>query len=475
VDAGTDAKIAKFYKRGLEIIGLAVLEPTEIHGAGGQPQAETSTLLGPTISITSAAGRSTPEPSGISPAASRLSLSSTGHGSTYEAPTVSTPEHKGGAKKLFGRFFKRKEASMSSAGAPASRDSSPSKPEAGLTTPRAPSKRASLLVPATVPGVTSSSNEVPVFLMPAVLGIQPVLSAETFPPRGRASMYTWTVRRWLKGSPETMIGSVLDSALRATGKERDAKGNLGVETELRFEWTRGTKKDRKRKGDAPTSPPQANKDLGVSSAAPSSTSLVSQATPSIRDVDPTSRRSTDTSRNKSASPTRRSDNRSLRSTDEGHYDDDDGNDSDPEDSETPWICTLVAHASLGLGDIGQDSIHTKVATLSPTPHHPKVVAALKVPFPLPDVNVDDMTLRPRVITPAGIARPALEHADSTTSALSGGSSTSGSRRGREPGLQLTAEEIKDIISTTGMWLVIRECIGGVGRERRKGDGWKIRG
>jgi hypothetical protein len=42
------------------------------------------------------------------------------------------------------------------------------------------------------------------------------------------------------------------------------------------------------------------------------------------------------------------------------------------------------------------------------------------------------------------------------------------------GLVLTAEEIKDIVSSTGLWLVVRESIGGVGKISRKGDGWRIR-
>ena len=36
VDAGTDAKIAKFQKRGIELIDLALLEPVEVWGEGGR-------------------------------------------------------------------------------------------------------------------------------------------------------------------------------------------------------------------------------------------------------------------------------------------------------------------------------------------------------------------------------------------------------------------------------------------------------
>jgi hypothetical protein len=450
-DAGTDAKIAKFYKRGLEIIGLAVLEPTEVHGAGGQPTAvdAAGALLAPTVSIGQASLEST------SPAASRYSLSSAGHTSSPPAEAAATPtatpDPKGSAKKMFGRFFKKREASSASArdASPAPRDRSPSgAPSAGLTPRATPSKRASLLLPVALPGAGAPA-EPAVFLMPAVLGIQPVLSAATFPPQGRSSTYTWTVRRWLKGAPESALGaavaSVFDSALRtAGGRERGA----GALVELRFEWTRGAKKGSRRTRDA------------APSAAHSVASLHSQA-PSAPGSRIVPRGSVDgrseTSHSASAA-------HSLRSGGGGDGEDDDedsGAESDPEDSETPWTCTLLATAG------GAERVRAKVASLSPTPHHPKVVAALKVPFPLPDVDVDAPALRPRVLTPAGVARPALEPQDS---------SESGARRARERvPLVLTAEEIKDVVSATGMWLVVREHIGGVGRVNRKGDGWKIRG
>jgi hypothetical protein len=80
---------------------------------------------------------------------------------------------------------------------------------------------------------------------------------------------------------------------------------------------------------------------------------------------------------------------------------------------------------------------------------------LKVPFPLPDIEVDKMAVRRRILTSSGVARP-------------------GTSTGHE-GLILTAEEIKDVVSCTGLWLVVREGFGGVGRVSRKGDGWRIRG
>ena len=159
-----------------------------------------------------------------------------------------------------------------------------------------------------------------------------------------------------------------------------------------------------------------------------------------------------------------------------HREEDDGDESEPEDSETPWTCTLVlsrvgeggagavspatAAATAAAAD-GISSNHTRVrvATFSPTPHHPKVVALLKVPFPLPDIIVDQVQVCRRAVSPQGIARPSWNWGDG----------------GDEPdGLVLTAEEIKDVVSSTGLWLVVRENIGGVGKISRKGDGWRIR-
>jgi len=166
------------------------------------------------------------------------------------------------------------------------------------------------------------------------------------------------------------------------------------------------------------------------------------------------------------------------STHTGTSDDHDANhpegeadDSDPEDSETPWICSVSVQRVTPSVSTRPSTIHgsssheppsdepqpvrLKVATLSPTPHHPKVVSMLKVPFPLPDIEVEKLAVRRRILTPQGLARP-------------------GTSTGHE-GLILTAEEIKDVVSCTGLWLVVREGFGGVGKVNRKGDGWKIRG
>jgi hypothetical protein len=146
--------------------------------------------------------------------------------------------------------------------------------------------------------------------------------------------------------------------------------------------------------------------------------------------------------------------------------DDDGEESDPEDSETPWTCTLhlrsrsrsrshghgrshrrsstVSHSSSPLLEL-----KLKVATLAPAPHHPKVVAQIKTPYPMPDVLIDTAAVRPRTT--------GLPPSDGDRGAL-----------------VLSGEEIKDVVSCTGLWVIVREGYGGLAK-KRKGDGWLIRG
>ncbi|KAF4588774.1 hypothetical protein EYR40_010329 [Pleurotus pulmonarius] len=160
---------------------------------------------------------------------------------------------------------------------------------------------------------------------------------------------------------------------------------------------------------------------------------------------------------------------------------DDGEESDPEDSETPWTCTLkvkrvtpqmagdgnslllpltqtasrsprssaYSRGSLDLQNPAvvasvkggsSQTLRLKLGTLSPTPHHPKVVAMLKVPFPLSDVNVGQMIVRKRP-SPGGLGQPDLPPRPAT--------SAGGERSVSEfsnSGLVLTAEELKDVFS-----------------------------
>lgn len=569
VDAGTDAKVAKFQKRGLEVIGLAVLEPVEVWGEGGNP----APLPGhsPNLASASLFDENTPRRSadfthGVhTPTSSALSLTSdemthtpapTTPGLLTATPatpaTPSTPRNSNtpGAKKFFGKLFKRRgDSPVNSPIFPPSPlppiNAQPPSPHQSTTSlPSAPpgervSRRSSLLLGGNLnlPGPTPSGSEPPpsardsVFLQPPVLGIQPTLSSSTYPPRGRSTKYVWIVRKWLKGTPDNLLSGMKDKfQVRNSLVIAPAVESL---VEVRFEWSRSGKKRRSRKDGTVDDERVRSKrhSLATSSAAQSTSSLHQQVIvqdppmtkkqkrQSASAVSPTSesrgRRSIDSRR--SGSPGGGAASVTTATSDEEHGKgsptttaEDDGNESDPEDSETPWTCTLVlrrlsASRLPNSGDAsappaGSSTVRVKVAGVVPTPHHPKVVALLKVPFPLPDIEVEHVNVRKRIITPAGVARPApfvderpgmaKGNGSGSSSGKPGGSGMksffggakenqgAGQGAGHAQGpesLILTAEEIKDVVSSTALWLVVREGFGGVGKVSRKGDGgWRIR-
>ncbi|KAI0651162.1 hypothetical protein C8Q79DRAFT_898363 [Trametes meyenii] len=573
VDAGTDAKVAKFQKRGLEVIGLAVLEPVEVWGEGGNPApaAGTSPSAPPTslpdenmarASVDFVRAHLTSEPP-HTPTSSALSLNSEGTSEYPHTPvpvtptpnpaTPTTPRNTPGAKKFFGKLFKRRgDSPTSSPSFPTSplppisaQPPSPVQPTTPLpsatTDNSRVSRRSSLLLAANSLGVpghspSASSTEPPpssrenVILQPPVLGIQPTLSSPAYPPRGRPTKYVWVVRRWLKGTPESLLSGMKGKFNEARGAPLHAGAVEGM-VEVRFEWARGKsgKKSRSRRdgeegGDRARSKRHS---LALSSAAQSQTSLHQQP-PQVVISDPpqTKKRGVSAAAAEAARPRRSVDSRrstsphataSTATSEDDHQKhspstEDAGDESDPEDSETPWTCTLVVRRlspsryppasplapSGPTSGGGASTVRVKVAGVVPTPHHPKVVALLKVPFPLPDVEIERMSVRKRIITPAGVARPATWSGDRPSTANGNGASNSkppasasgvkgffngakesqgsGAPGALHPeGLILTAEEIKDIVSSTGLWLVVREGFGGVGRVSRKGDGWRLRG
>lgn len=289
-------------------------------------------------------------------------------------------------------------------------------------------------------------------------------------PRGPA-MYVWIVRRWLKndgGSLFSNLAGMMRSTSTGNGEARRGSafgGGQGLESrvEVRVEWKRGRDKDKdkedkeklkKKAGsiEQPTTPSRNSSRRSSKIFNPSQTSLANST-----DVDatPTAIKRTKTRNrlslisNISASLSDVGDNPSVKPEDD---------DEDPEDSETPWVCTVKVRKvdkekeKDGERDAG---VKLKVGILSPTPHHPKVVAMLKVPYPLPDVDVaPNVGLVPR------------NGADSQSQRQSGQQAM-----GK---MDLTAEEIKDVICSTGLWLVVREGFGGMGKVGRKGDGWRIR-
>ena len=569
LDAGTDARVAKFLKRGLEVIGLAVLDPMEVwnHGKiGGGPISTDQHPSGSARNSLDQHNLSAPAPQ--TPDSSAISLSSAGDPTPKArdvTPAIITPQSTPtGAKKFFGKLFRRKDSSIPGVVEPSdSPASSPLKPTLNLPIPSSPANRNSLLLPDQPLSPFLSKD---VTLQPAVLGVQPTLDATSYPPQGRPTAYVWTVTKWLKGTPEGLLGGVkgmLDKSARD-----EPVGELERQIEVRFEWTR-VEKGGKKKGQR-TGVDGTEIGLGVgekSASRRNSTALTKSNNPSVNSLHEKERRrskrmsvsegvqtgfglipkrSLESAGSKSPKRPGSIATNTTSETGEGYDEgprsrEGDGEESDPEDSEVPWTCTLhvtrkltglppssttgtpsgsrfsqrsgqqrnqslfgsptpVQQQQQSLGVQSNQSqttptshsfpppqqIKLKVATVSPTPHHPKVVSLLKVPFPLPDIEVSAVNVRKRIVTPVGIARPATADGGGHSSGVGNGmgnlnmqsfSLNGGGNGGRQKdnGLVLTAEEIKDVVASTALWLVVREGMGGVGKDKRKGDGWKLRG
>ncbi|KAJ6554468.1 hypothetical protein B0H19DRAFT_1153656 [Mycena capillaripes] len=513
VDAGTDAKIARFTKRGIELLDLAVLEPVEVYAGGGAPtgagDAHIPTSSGfshrtvggrPSMSglTVPGTGGGSSRPGTPDPTSSQASLASSSAHSNHSRPMShheppspvagpGTPQPQG-KRNLFGKLFKKKDAP--GAGADDSAHSLTPTPTQGHARTRSAVSARSVSpmpMPMAVPRTSISSAHrssidlggedggAPVVAPVAgvrapILGLQAAVSSPVHPPKGRPGLYVWVVKKWLKGE-----GGGLLAVAKGMVKGQSGDGDLTGEVEVRFEWKRGRAKRKHRERDENGG----------------GTGSVGRRQASSGNLTPSKRLSMSViSRQSSFSTT--------AASEEGHLDaaaaarrgsiaheDDSGDESDPEDSETPWTCTVKvrriaaphaaharAHSHHGFGgggreperrDVEQEErdsarwkrevLRIKVGTLSPTPHHPKVVAMLKVPFPLPDVEVERMVVRKRE---AGT-----------------GSLNTGMKAGH--GLVITAEEIKDVVCSTGLWLVVREGFGGIGKVSRKGDGWRIRG
>ncbi|KAG6865238.1 hypothetical protein C0991_004180 [Blastosporella zonata] len=571
VDAGTDAKIAKFLKRGIEMVDLAVLEPVEVWSEPpkGVPAIRTSRPATPDPATHSTTAESSV--TSLHRMSSNLNPNTTSPKTTpisFPPPTTPTGLSGNGSsskRNLFGKMFKKKDSSVTSppvSPVPSRFSPSPSTsplqlaksliPDQSTTpTPRSsrghsrnlsaalspgnlhdrlrhrsssPNPRALGLGLLQVPSLEESSsngngtggvnrssldvstpttptpnlpNDDGKILRPPVLGIQPTLSYSYSPISGvgpepvalsslgksaRALMHVWFVRKWMKRRADNadaggLLGMMQHSrpgTARGSGFSNGG-GNAaaGEGVEVRFEWKRNTAKGKARKvrgrrggknvdeAEVGRSEKEKEKERGKGESRDSRRlSLVSHHS-----------LSTNLSVSEDGHDRTRDGERERRDS----FAANDGDDSEPEDSETPWTCTLkIRRTGAGTtgptltarsrrrmhpGNGGEEGelgvipgapqvLKLKVGTLSPTPHHPKVVAMLKVPFPLPDVEVERMTAFKRPTVP-------------------------GNPRKWE-GLTFTAEEIKDVVCSTAMWVVVREGFGGVGKVSRKGDGWRIR-
>lgn len=563
VDAGTDAKVAKFHRRGMEFVDLAVLEAVEVWAERFR-QTKASRPVTPETAFTTAASSTASLSSGsLSQHAYSVPRRSIEQQLPIQRQPVMhhpTPLNKGinsepAKRNIFGKIFKKNKDHTPPAALTTLSVIAPPDPESTATPDRPASSRGhgrkisltsnhsalgkppSSPIPTVtlqVPGqemFSTSTNDISVdgvpeekIIRPPVLGIQPTVSYSYMPPgtatapgftqpttvlvTPRALMYVWFVKKWLKRRADTRDVSFLTAvqhvSRKGSGSSVSSHGPIEGGVEVRFEWKRATgrgkghakwkeqsKDGEKAKAKVENRGRSGEKDQSrrfrsISHHRAGIVSVIEESTKGPRIGTP-------------ADDFDRVRRISFPSSQRQDSNEDAGEDSDPEDSETPWVCTLKLRRTVGANatlhgesasatvsrvgkrrpgtasgvemNLTEDLsnppepgvsassssasprvLRIKVGTLSPTPHHPKLVGMLKAPFPLPDVELERMGVSPR---PPGYitSRPPPSQWEGTT---------------------LTAEEIKDIVCSTGLWLVVREGFGGIGRVNRKGDGWRIR-
>jgi hypothetical protein len=131
---------------------------------------------------------------------------------------------------------------------------------------------------------------------------------------------------------------------------------------------------------------------------------------------------------------------------------DENDDSDPEDSETPWTCSVW---------VKRTEQRIFLATLTPAPHHPKVVGQLKIPMKLESVSLADLKVGSK-------APGRTSHAAGAASAAADKEKAREEIRSRvQQEVCISEESLKDVVCVTALWLVAREAWGGLGK-RRKG-------
>jgi hypothetical protein len=425
-DAGTDDKVSRFAKHGIEVIDVGLFEPVEVWG-------------------------SCPIDFGDEAVRGKAGAAS---GGLLDIPNVLADIQRndraeengnkdGGVKRFFGRLFQSK--SQSNLSLKANGDHNPA-------IYLSQSARGSISGSPSPPLSSSNSNAHPEHVLPPVLGTVPQLQSLTVPPQGRPAAYVFVTRKWNKSNSENWLQQTMLH-----------NGDTRCEIDLRLEWTRsaerrsGFRKPMTAGSGFSHQPSPLSRPVSLARLNSQTDGPVSSPSPPARQS-PTSDSRPGSSHGpklelpdlhppKSLDPHSRQSNSGCVQPSDLDTEDE----SDPEDSEVPWICTLVVRPRTtpspppgspppSFSSPRLPPLRLKVACLAPAPHHPKVVAQLKCPYPLPDVDLINAVLVQRDELP-GVPDSAPQ--------------------GRH---MLSAEEIKDIVCSTSIWLVVREGFGGLGKK-----------
>ena len=262
-------------------------------------------------------------------------------------------------------------------------------------------------------------------------------------PSTRPVGYTWTMKKWAKKNSESWAAQLV--AASAAGLDARMDGDVV------FEWV----KMKSPSGLSRISTRNTNTSLlaGVRSKSRASTidvpadsslhSANSLAPPRSSSPLPPSPSPDGRPKGIRASSTRSTPTRPSTPTDEistiNTQTDDDAYDSDPEDSETPWTCSVW---------IKKTNTRQFLGTLTPAPHHPKVIGILKIPVGLQGIPLCAVGLRPT----GDNSEKAQRQKDAE-------------KMVREE-VCITEEGLKDVICVSAMWLVAREEFGGLGRKKK---------
>ncbi|ODN96449.1 hypothetical protein L198_04163 [Cryptococcus wingfieldii CBS 7118] len=528
-DAATDVKVAKFLKRGVDVVGVGIVEPAEIFSSSSDP-----TLCPVTSHTTSDAERSEVprrrplsvasynsanllSDDGASKSGIRASLDMKGFKFDSLRVKEGGPGGENGAKKLFGKIFRKKKNAGDDEGASSTamrRSASVQSADVGAsaseTMPHPASKTNnqtyagysdSHLVPSTTLANPTFGTSPSVIVRPQAGAARspcdrnflrpelpdkpptsPTLGPSNFRPSGsRPIGYTWTVRRWARRNSEGWSAHLVAAA--SAGLEMVGALDLADEHEVQFEWIKGSPNDREDEGDF-------TKSRGLSAlgrARGISTDSRASATPSFINSD----------RPRSFSPSSVTPNElSGASNPPSPFS---SRPHSPAFDSRPDPLRRVSHAASaasseasrqpsisfedtssingGGGDTTADEDATSedpedsegpwscwvwvkgtgqrqlLGTLVRAPHHPKVIGVLKIPVSLDAVSLTDVKRQP---------------ASSGDGAADGELGTAVKKV--KESVALTEENLKDMVCVTGLWLVAREDFGGLARTGKRKAG-----
>lgn len=433
--AGTEAKVARVLKRGIEVHELAQIEAVEMTADGQRPPKLAALARSHTAEGTQSPPKPLPPPptaTATATAESQAEAESVSDAASVDSNVTSASATAAKDNTFLGRFkrmsFKPKDMAF--------------KPPANML--KAPSFAAAFKAPTF--GKPSMAPAVDVASAPdaaaaaAAAGLAAQAPAQTLgmfkteapsgldeTPIGKhAAGYVWSVRKFLRPDlegKEQLLDMSVEWKKRRLGKAggrpgRASKSNVAPSSEAAVS--------------APSTPTLGRASMDAATPqAPGSPSASSSKTPEPSQLLQARQQTAHQSRRSSIISTRSGVGEGPAAAAAHTEEEDSGDESDPDDSESPWICELVLPPPTTMIDVPPHSTRRiRLGVFKPAPHHPRLVGQVSIPLSLRRVSL-------------GLPRdPDDEKAGSET---------------------ISAEEMKDLLCITLLWMTIRESLGGVAR------------